>query len=78
MSSEPTEKSLKRMQIYTEKYWEKTGTSPHPTEKSPTQSSTALHKTSMNSVAHFALATFIPTKRPNSNAAANGSVPVTK
>ena len=29
--SEPTEKSLKRMQIYTEKYWEKTGTSPHPT-----------------------------------------------
>ena len=28
--SEPTEKSQKRMQIYTEKYWEKTGTSPHP------------------------------------------------
>ena len=33
MSSEPTEKSLKRMQIYTEKYWEKTGTSPHPTRE---------------------------------------------
>ena len=33
MSSEPSEKSLKRMQIYTEKYWEKTGTSPHPTRE---------------------------------------------
>ena len=27
---QPSEKSLKRMGIYVEKYWEKTGTSPHP------------------------------------------------
>ena len=30
MMSEPSDKSLKRMQVYTKKYWEKTGTSPHP------------------------------------------------
>ncbi len=27
---EPSPKSLRRMKIYTQKYWEKTGTSPHP------------------------------------------------
>ncbi|MCA9082084.1 MAG: hypothetical protein KDA58_16095 [Planctomycetaceae bacterium] len=29
-SSSPTEASLKRIQRYVKKYWEKTGTSPHP------------------------------------------------
>ena len=28
--SEPSESALKRMRRYIEKYWEKTGTSPHP------------------------------------------------
>lgn len=27
---QPSEKSLKRMRAYVQKYWEKTGTSPHP------------------------------------------------
>jgi ferredoxin-thioredoxin reductase catalytic chain len=27
---QPSAKSLQRMQVYTQKYWEKTGTSPHP------------------------------------------------
>lgn len=27
---QPSEKSLKRMRTYVQKYWEKTGTSPHP------------------------------------------------
>ena len=27
---QPTSKSLERMKVYTQKYWEKTGTSPHP------------------------------------------------
>jgi hypothetical protein len=44
--SEPSEKSLNRMKIYTEKYWEKTGTSPHPiqdvtTTKLPNSSAAA-------------------------------------
>jgi hypothetical protein len=26
----PSSKSLQRMKVYTQKYWEKTGTSPHP------------------------------------------------
>jgi ferredoxin-thioredoxin reductase catalytic chain len=30
--SEPSDKSMKRMEIYVEKYLEKTGTSAHPTE----------------------------------------------
>ena len=28
--TEPTETSLKRMRNYVEKYWQKSGTSPHP------------------------------------------------
>ncbi len=28
----PSEKSMQRMRKYCDKYWEKTGTSPHPTE----------------------------------------------
>ncbi len=28
--NQPSEKSLKRMRTYVQKYWEKTGTSPHP------------------------------------------------
>ncbi len=28
--SKPSESALKRMRLYIEKYWEKTGTSPHP------------------------------------------------
>lgn len=27
---QPSSKSLERMKVYTQKYWEKTGTSPHP------------------------------------------------
>jgi len=27
---QPSPRSLQRMQVYTQKYWEKTGTSPHP------------------------------------------------
>jgi len=30
MPNQPSEKSLKRMRAYVQKYWEKTGTSPHP------------------------------------------------
>jgi ferredoxin-thioredoxin reductase catalytic chain len=33
---QPSSKSLERMKVYTQKYWEKTGTSPHP-EKSVTE-----------------------------------------
>lgn len=28
--TQPSEKSLKRMRVYVQKYWQKTGTSPHP------------------------------------------------
>jgi ferredoxin-thioredoxin reductase catalytic chain len=30
LMSEASQKSLERMRVYTQKYWEKTGTSPHP------------------------------------------------
>jgi ferredoxin-thioredoxin reductase catalytic chain len=36
MPNQPSDKSMKRMQIYVQKYWEKTGTSPHP-EKEVTE-----------------------------------------
>jgi ferredoxin-thioredoxin reductase catalytic subunit len=36
MPNQPSEKSLKRMRTYVQKYWEKTGTSPHP-EKEVTE-----------------------------------------
>ena len=31
--TQPSEKSLKRMRNYVEKYWQKSGTSPHPTKE---------------------------------------------
>src|SRR5581483_3097096 len=36
MKEQPSEKSMQRMRVYVQKYWEKSGTSPHP-EKEVTE-----------------------------------------